>query len=167
VRAIVKSAKPYIAAVEGPAAGAGFGLALCCDSIVAGAGARFIASFPKVGLVADAGLLLTLPARVGIGRARQILLYAEPVPAEAAERMGMIDEVVPDGTALERAVARGRAFEALAPLPAGLVKEYLARGIDDVLDWERGAQASLFQTEDHAEGKASFLEKRAPHFKGR
>lgn len=166
VRAIVKSSKPYVAAVEGAAAGAGFSLALCCDTIIAGAGARFMASFPKVGLVADAGLLLTLPTRVGLGRARQILLYAEPVGADAAERMGLVDEVVPDGTTLERAIARARAFETLAPLSAAVAKEWLARGIDDALDWERSAQAALFQTADHAEGKAAFLEKRAPQFQG-
>ena len=167
VRSIVKSSKPYIAAVEGAAAGAGFSLALCCDTIIAGSGARFIASFPKVGLVADAGLLLTLPARVGIGRARQILLYAEPVSAEAAERMGLVDEVVTDGTVLERAVARARAFDALAPLSTAVAKEALAGRLDEMLDWERSAQAALFQTADHAEGKAAFLEKRPPNFEGR
>ena len=167
VRSIVKSSKPYVAAVEGAAAGAGFSLALCCDTIVAGAGSRFIASFPKVGLVADAGLLLTLPARVGIGRARQILLYAEPVQADAAERMGLVDQVVPDGTALERAIARARAFEALAPLSTAVAKEALAGQLDAVLDWERSTQAALFQTNDHAEGKAAFFEKRPPIFQGR
>lgn len=167
VRSIVKSSKPYIAAVEGAAAGAGFSLALCCDTIVAGAGSRLIASFPKVGLVADAGLLLTLPARVGIGRARQILLYAEPVAADAAGRMGLVDEVVADGTVLDRAVARARAFEALAPLSTALAKEALAGQLDAVLDWERSTQAALFQTADHAEGKAAFVEKRQPNFRGR
>ena len=167
VRAIVKSSKPYIAAVEGWAAGAGFSLALCCDTIVAGSGARFVAAFPKVGLVGDAGLLHTLPARVGQGRARQILLYAQPVEAAAALDMGMIDEIAPDGQALERALERARAFDALAPLATALAKEYLARGIDEVLDWERSQQAALFLTADHAEGKAAFREKRPPHFRGR
>ncbi len=167
VRSIVKSSKPYVAAVEGAAAGAGFSLALCCDTIIAGASSRFIASFPKVGLVADAGLLLTLPARVGVGRARQILLYAEPVPANAAERMGLVDEVVPDGTVLERAVARARAFDALAPLSTAVAKEALAGQLDAMLDWERSVQAALFQTADHAEGKAAFLDKRPPNFQGR
>lgn len=167
VRAIVKSSKPYIAAVEGWAAGAGFSMALCCDTIVAGAGARFMAAFPKVGLVADAGLLHTLPARVGLGRARQILLYAKPVDAEAALAMGLIDETAPDGKALERALARACEFDALAPLPTALAKEYLARGLDEALDWERSQQAALFFTADHAEGKAAFREKRPPRFQGR
>jgi len=167
IRAIVKSSKPYVAAVEGWAAGAGFSLALCCDTIVAGASARFLAAFPKVGLVADAGLLHTLPARVGLGRARQILLYAQPVDAPTALAMGMIDEVAPDGKALERAVERAREFERLAPLSTALTKEYLARGIDDVLDWERSNQAALFLTADHAEGKAAFRDKRQPNFQGR
>ncbi|KMO13639.1 enoyl-CoA hydratase/isomerase family protein [Methylobacterium platani] len=167
VRAIVKSGKPYIAAVEGWAAGAGFSLALLCDTIVAAEGARFVASFPKVGLVADVGLLHTLPARVGQGRARQMLLRAEPVGAPAALAMGMVDEVVPDGTALDRALALARGFEGLAPLSTALTKEWLARGIDEVLDWERSAQAALFQTADHHEGKAAFFEKRRPAFQGR
>lgn len=166
VRAIVKSSKPYIAAVEGAAVGAGFGLALCCDTVIASAEARFIAAFPRVGLVADAGLLLTLPLRVGIGRARQILLYAEPVQAEPALAMGLVDEVVPAGSALDRAIACARKFEALAPLSAAFVKEYLAGGIDAVLDWERSTQASLMQTCDHVEGRTAFLDKRPPRFEG-
>jgi 2-(1,2-epoxy-1,2-dihydrophenyl)acetyl-CoA isomerase len=167
VRAIVKSSKPYLAAVEGWAAGAGFSLALCCDTIVAGSSARFVAAFPKVGLVGDAGLLHTLPARVGLGRARQILLYARPVDAAAALQMGMIDEIAPDGKALEQALGRARAFDTLAPLSTAFTKEYLARGLDEVLDWERSQQAALFLTDDHAEGKAAFREKRQPHFQGR
>lgn len=167
VRAIVKSSKPYLAAVEGWAAGAGFSIALCCDTIVAGNSARFIAAFPKVGLVGDAGLLHTLPARVGLGRARQILLQARPVDAETALRIGMIDDIAPEGTAIDKALERAREFDGLAPLSTALTKEYLARGIDEVLDWERSNQASLFMTTDHAEGKAAFREKRPPRFYGR
>ena len=167
VRAIVKSGKPYIAAVEGWAAGAGFSFALLCDTIVAAEGARFVASFPKVGLVADAGLLHTLPARVGQGRARQILLQANPIGARDGLAMGLVDEVVPDGHALDRALALARAYEGLAPLSTAMAKEWLARGIDEVLDWERSAQAALFQTADHHEGRSAFLEKRRPTFEGR
>lgn len=167
VRAIVKSGKPYIAAVEGWAAGAGFSFALLCDTIVAAEGARFIASFPKVGLVADAGLLHTLPARVGQGRARQILLQASPIGARDGLAIGLVDEVVPDGHTLDRALALAHAYEGLAPLSTAMAKEWLARGIDEVLDWERSAQAALFQTADHHEGKTAFLEKRRPAFQGR
>lgn len=167
VRAIVKSGKPYLAAVEGWAAGAGFSLALLCDTIVAGEGARFVASFPKVGLVADVGLLHTLPLRVGQGRARQLLLQASPIGARESLAIGLVDEVVPDGTALDRAVALARAYEGLAPLSTALTKEWLARGIDEALDWERSAQAALFQTADHHEGRTAFLEKRRPSFRGR
>lgn len=167
VRTIVKSSKPYLAAVEGWAAGAGLSLALCCDTVVAAEGARFVAAFPKVGLVADVGLVHTLPARVGLGRARQILLYARPVDAATALGIGLVDEVVPDGTTLERALARAREFEVLAPLSATFTKAYLARGIDEALDWEASTQAALFHTADHVEGRTAFLEKRRPAFRGR
>lgn len=70
----------------------------------------------------------------------------------------MIDEIAPDGKALELA----REFDGLAPLSIALTKEYLARGVDEVLDWERSNQAALFLTADHAEGKAAFREKRQP-----
>ena len=167
VRAIVTSSKPYVAAVEGWAAGAGFSLALCCDAVVAGAGAKFVAAFPKVGLVGDAGLLHTLPARVGLGRAREILLRARPVDAQAALAMGMIEEIAPEGEALAQALAWARAFDGLAPLSTALTKAYLARRLEEALDWERSHQAALLMTADHAEGKAAFRDKRAPRFTGR
>ncbi|WP_163500591.1 enoyl-CoA hydratase/isomerase family protein, partial [Escherichia coli] len=73
---------PLIASVEGWAVGAGLSVALACDSIVCGAGARFAAGFGKVGLLADLGQLHTLPARIGWGRARQILMFGQVVEAE-------------------------------------------------------------------------------------
>lgn len=164
VRLLIESSKPVIAAVEGWAVGAGLGLALCCDTIVAGAGARFMAGFGRVGLIADFGLLHTLPRRVGEGRARQILLYADPVEAEAAERIGLIDHVVPAGTALEAALQRAATFEQGAVLPVAMTKSFLAQGLADALEWERNVQSMLFVTEDHAEGKAAFLQKRPPRF---
>jgi enoyl-CoA hydratase/carnithine racemase len=167
VRLMVKSAKPIIAAVEGHAVGAGLSLALCCDTIIAAADARFASSFGRVGLIADLGLLHTLPARVGQGRAREMFLYGETVTAPDAERIGLIDRMVPNGAALEAALARAAAFETTAPLPVALTKSYLARGLDAALDWEREVQSALFLSADHAEGKAAFLAKRAPRFAGR
>ena len=166
VRLIVGGSKPYIAAVEGWAVGAGFGLALCCDTVVAADNARFMAGFGKIGLIADFALLHTLPRRVGEGRARQILLYNEPMDAAAAERIGLIDHVVPAGTALNAAMQRAAVFAEAAPLPVALTKSFFARGLADALDLERNMQATMFLTADHAEGKQAFLQKRPPKFHG-
>ncbi len=167
VRLLVKASKPAIAAVEGHAVGAGLSLALCCDTIVAGEGAQFAAGFGRVGLVADFGMLHTLPLRVGQGRARQILLYGERLGTEEARRIGLVDHAVPAGGALDAALGRARLFHAAAPLPVAMTKQFLAAGLDAALEWERDTQAALFLTADHAEGKAAFLDKRAPRFAGR
>ena len=166
VRLMVKSSKPIVAAVEGWCVGAGLSAALCCDTVVAAEGARFGAPFGKVGLVADLGLLHTLPLRVGQGRARQMLLYGEMTGAAEAERIGLVDRVVPDGTALAAALDRARALAALAPLTLAYTKQHYAAGLDALLDWERDVQSALFLTADHAEGKAAFLAKRPPVFEG-
>ena len=164
VRLLIKSAKPIIAAVEGFAVGAGLSVALCCDTVVVSAESQFAAGFGRVGLVADLGLLHTLPLRVGHGRARQILLYGERMGAEEAHRIGLVDQVVSPGTALEAALARARLFADMAPLPVAMTKQFLAAGLDAALEWERDTQSALFMTADHAEGKAAFLEKRAARF---
>ena len=167
VRLLIKGSKPVIAAVEGWCVGAGLSVAMCCDTVVAASDARFAAGFGKIGLIADLGLLHTLPARIGQGRARQVFLYGEQVSAERAEAMGMIDHVVAPGTALQAALERATLFEAAASLPGAMTKQYLAAGLDAALEWERDIQSTLFLTADHAEGKAAFLGKRAPSFSGR
>ena len=166
VRLLIKSSKPILAAVEGHCIGAGLSLALCCDTVVAAEDARFAAGFGRVGLVADLGLLHTLPARIGQGRARQVFLYGEPMGAAEAEGIGIVDRLTPPGTALAAALERARLFHGAAPLPVAMTKQYLAAGLDAALDWERDTQSALFLTADHAEGKAAFLGKRAPTFTG-
>ena len=166
VRLLIKGSKPVIAAVEGWCVGAGLSLAMCCDTVVAADDARFAAGFSKIGLIADLGLLHTLPARIGQGRARQVLLYGEPTGARRAAEIGMADHVVPSGTALQAALARAALFHGAAPLPIALTRQFLAAGLDAALDWERDTQSALFLTADHAEGRAAFLAKRAPMFKG-
>ena len=167
VRLVACGSKPVIAAVEGFAVGAGLSLALLCDTVVAAEDARFAAPFGAVGLVADFALPYTLPLRVGQGRARQILLYGERMDARTAERSGLVDHVVPPGTALEVAITRAARFAEMAPLPVALTRSFLARDLDSALTWERDTQAALFTTADHAEGKAAFLDKRKPVFTGR
>ena len=166
VRLLVKGSKPLVAAVEGWCVGAGLSLALCCDTIVAASDARFMAGFGRIGLVADLGLLHTLPLRIGQGRARQVFLYGEAMDAATAERIGLVDHLVPPGGALDAALVRARLFADTAPLPVALTRQYLSAGLDAALDWERDTQSALFQTADHAEGKAAFLAKRPPIFRG-
>lgn len=167
VRSMICGSKPIIAAVEGWAVGAGLALALCCDTVVAASDARFMAGFGGIGLVADFGLLHTLPRRVGEGRAKQILIHGDRLDAARAEAIGLIDRVVPAGMALETAMAMAEALGKAAPLPIAYTKSYLSEGLADALEWERNAQSALFLTQDHAEGKAAFLGKRAAIFRGR
>jgi enoyl-CoA hydratase/carnithine racemase len=166
VRLMIESAKPILCAVEGWAVGAGLALALCCDTVVAAEDARFMAGFGKVGLVPDFGLLHTLPRRIGEGRARQMFLHPEPVPAGRAEAIGLIDRVVPSGQALQAAQALAATLAETAPLPIAMTKSYLSQGLAEALEWERNVQSMLFLSADHAEGKAAFLAKRPPLFTG-
>jgi enoyl-CoA hydratase/carnithine racemase len=166
IRLMVAGRLPILAAVEGWCVGAGLSLACACDTIVAAEDARFMAGFGKVGLVADLGLPFTLPARIGAGRARQMFLYGTQLGAAEAERIGLVDQVVPKGGALAAAAAKARFLAAQAPLPIALTKRILAEGLDRALEDERHFQTLCFLSADHAEGKAAFLGKREPDFGG-
>ena len=166
IRLLAAGSKPVVAAVEGWCVGAGLSLALACDLIVAAEDARFMAGFGKVGLMGDLGLPFTLPARVGAGRARRILMLHEQMAAPEAERIGLVDEVVPAGQALAVATERARFLAEQAPAPMALTKSMLAAGLDAALEVERHHQATLFLTPDHREGRAAFMEKRKPRFGG-
>jgi enoyl-CoA hydratase/carnithine racemase len=169
VRRIAAGPKPVVAAVEGAAFGAGLALASAADVVVADRSARFCASFARVGLMPDAGLLWSLPPRVGIGQAKRMMLEAAVVSAEEAKAIGLVDVLAPAGDALTLAVARAKEMARLAPLSIAMTKAAFARGTDDlerVLAYEMDGQAMLFQTGDHAEGRDAFQNKREPVFKG-
>ncbi|EOQ80679.1 enoyl-CoA hydratase/isomerase family protein, partial [Pseudomonas aeruginosa] len=130
------------------------------------AGARFAAGFGKVGLLADLGQLHTLPARIGWGRARQILMFGQVVEAEEALRIGLADRLCAAGGALAMALELAGRVEQQAPLPLAMTKALLAEGLDLLLEREGELQSQLFLSADHAEGKAAFLAKRPPVFRG-
>jgi enoyl-CoA hydratase/carnithine racemase len=166
IRLMVAGRLPIVAAVEGWCVGAGLSVACACDTIVAAEDAKFMAGFGKVGLIADLGLPFTLPARIGNGRARQFFLYGTQVTAPDAERIGLVDHVVPKGGALAKAQDLARFLAAQAPLPIALTKRILAEGLERALEDERQFQTACFLSADHAEGKAAFLAKREPNFGG-
>lgn len=170
IRLIVHSAKPVVAAVDGYAYGAGLSLAAACDAVVAATDARFGCSFSGVGLTADAGLHWSLPARVGAGRARLMIMSGRPVDATTAQAWGLVDEVV-DGPSLDAALALARELALRAPLSLAATKAILAHeggaGLDEVLAREASAQVGLLASADFAEGRAAFFAKRRPEFSGR
>lgn len=169
VRLIAYGPKPVLAAVEGCAYGAGFSLAAICDYIVASDTARFCASFGKIGLVADAGLMWSLPQRVGLSRSRHLLLTAQVVEAKEAVAIGLADAPAVAGQAVEVALAQAERFSLLAPLATAAMKSVLGKGpalLENVLSAEAELQPELSKSSDYAEGRAAFIARRAPVFRG-
>ncbi len=169
VRLLVAGRKPVVTAVRGAAFGGGFSLALAGDVIVADDSARFCASFGKVGLMADMGLLWTLPQRIGVARTRQIVMDARVIDCTAACDLGIVDVRVTAEDLDAAAMDQAERCASLAPLPIGFTKAIVARragSLEDVLEAELDAQAQLFATHDHREAREAFMEKRQPHFAG-
>jgi enoyl-CoA hydratase/carnithine racemase len=166
---IAHSEKPVVSAVEGGAFGGGLSVALLADQVISADNARFCASFAKIGLMPDVGLLATLTARVGIGRAKEICMLAEDVSAADALADGMVDELTPPGQALARATEVACEFAAMAPLALGYTKAMTMRWpmtLSQELAWEGQLQGILFSTDDLQEGRTAFFEKRKPAFRG-
>lgn len=162
---------PVVCAVHGVAAGAGANLALACDIVLAGASARFIQSFIRIGLIPDAGGTWTLPRLAGDARARGMAMLGEPVSAAQAEAWGLIWRALPDDELLPEA-ERLAAHLATQPTAAlALVKQALnasaSHSLDQQLDLERDLQRQAGHTPDFQEGVAAFLEKRLAAFTGR
>ncbi|GAB4330726.1 MAG: enoyl-CoA hydratase-related protein [Dehalococcoidia bacterium] len=161
---------PVIAAVNGPAAGAGFGLALCCDVRIMAESARMGSIFIKRGLASDYGASYWLPRIVGIARAYEILYDGALMDAPRCLDLGLVSRVVPDDRVLDEAVAHARAIAAGPPLAYTALRRMLQRSTDmpmhDFVEYEWTAQLTLLGTRDAAEGFRAFMEKREPVFKG-
>ncbi|MCP3734293.1 enoyl-CoA hydratase-related protein [Sphingomonas sp. RP10(2022)] len=162
--------KPLVVAVNGPAAGAGFSLALAGDVILAGRSACFIQAFTKVGLVPDLGSTWLLPRQIGRGRAMALMMLGDRLSAERALDWGMIygveeDDALPAAArALAARLAAGptRAYAMLRRA----VRDGLEGGLADALARERADQREAGFTQDFAEGARAFLDRRAPVFTG-
>jgi 2-(1,2-epoxy-1,2-dihydrophenyl)acetyl-CoA isomerase len=162
---------PVLAAVNGVAAGAGANFALCCDLVVAAKSASFIQAFSKIGLVPDCGGTWLLPRLVGRARALGLAMTGDKLPAEEAERIGLIWKCVPD----EAFAAEVQALAAkLAQMPSRALAETrraldaaMAMDFADALTLEADTQRELGRGADFAEGVAAFLAKRPAVFRDR
>lgn len=163
--------KPVLAAVNGVAAGAGCSLALACDLRIASEGASFIEVFARVGLIPDSGSTYLLPRLVGLGKAFELCYLAEPLSAADAQRVGLVNWVVPADQLLDKARAIASRLAAGPTKAYGLIKRALYHNlytdIETALDYEALTQEMAGRTTDHREGVAAFLEKRTPRFEGR
>jgi 2-(1,2-epoxy-1,2-dihydrophenyl)acetyl-CoA isomerase len=160
--------KPVIAAVRGAAAGIGTSLACACDIRYASPDAFFREAFVDIGLTVDGGVSWMLPRLIGMGRAFDMCYSGRRVPAEEAERWGLVNRVVPseqlEGEAQELALklARGPS-RALGAIKRSLVHAATA-GFEEAMDFEFLLQGVQMEGPDFAEGVAAFMEKRPPRF---
>lgn len=162
--------KPVIAAIEGFCITGGCELALACDLRVAGAGASFAITSSRIGTVAGAGGTQRLPRLVGPARALEMLFSADPIQAEDAYRIGLVNRLVPAGEALAAAKEWTATYARRAPLSLGFVKRAVYRGLqmdlDSALEFETFLVTTIYGTADKQEGISAFLEKRTPSFRG-
>lgn len=168
---LARMPKPVIAAVNGMAAGAGAGLAFACDFRIAAIRAGFLIAFANVGLSLDSGVSWTLPRLVGQARATALSLLAEPIPAEAALEMGLVNAVVEPEHLLPTAHELAARLAAGPTAAYAAIKESIAYAassdLESALAKEGELQAKMGRTDDHRNATAAFVAKETPRFSGR
>lgn len=171
VQGVVACEKPVIAAVNGPAAGAGFGLALACDIRLMASSATMTAGYVRRGLSPDAGVSWFLPRHVGLARAADILLTGRDVDSAEAERIGLVAMVASDDGFADAAAGYAKRLAAGAPVAHALTKRLLIHAFEQPLDAQLREELVhikySFTTADVREAMTAFREKRRPTFGGR
>lgn len=162
---------PVIAAINGPAVGAGLGLALTADIIIAARSAYMLLAFVNIGLVPDAGATWLVAKGVGRAKALEMALLGERISADDALAAGLITRVVDDQAVLSEATAIARKLASGPTLAIGMIRKQVAgalnQTLDETLDAERANQTVAGRTADFKESLAAFAEKRPPVFKGK
>lgn len=163
--------KPTLAVIPGPAAGAGLSLALACDLRLAADTAKLTTAFARVGLSGDFGGSYFLSHLVGASRARELYFTGRVVLADEALQLGMVDRVTPAAQLAQATQLWTRELAALPTVALGYMKRNLNLGLraslSDVLDAEAVHMVRTFDTDDHKDAAAAFVDKRTPRFNGR
>ena len=161
---------PVIAAINGPAVGAGFGIACCCDIRIMAESARIGSIFIRRGLAADYGASYWLPRIVGTARAYEVFFDGNPMPAGRALEIGLVHRVVNDEALLDETLEYARDIAAGPPLAYTYIRRLIQRAgempLHDFVELEWSYQTNLLRTGDATEGFRSFLERRPPAFTG-
>ena len=162
-QALLNLEVPVIAAVDGPAYGGGFGLALGADFVLASDRARFCCVFSRIGLVPDVGCLFTLPRIVGLQKAKEIAYTARPIFADEAKALGIAMEVHPPETLMDEAMKLARRLTMASTPAIGATKRILNQSFNldahAMVEMEAAAQAIFFTTDYHKDAIRRFVEK--------
>ena len=171
IRAVRGLEKPVLAAVNGPAAGAGLSFACACDVRLAAESATFVPAFINIGLVPDMGGTFFVTRLLGPARAFEWMTSGRRLSAGEALEWGLVSEVVPDGRLAERAAEWAAELAAMPTRGVALSKRLFDNAptatLEEQLELEAQLQAAATRTEDFREGVDAFLQKREPEFKGR